>query len=226
MKLLGVELEVTVLKLKNTANTFINTLSNTTSAARIWTFPDKDITVAGYTDIKKICDFRLTLTTAVPVTTSDVTGATTIYCTPFNGNSIALYDGTNWNLRQSAEFSIALGTLTSGKPYDVFCYDNSGTPTLELLAWTNDTTRATALTRQDGILCKSGALTRRYLGSFYTTSTTTTEDSFVKRYLFNYYNRVEKPLRGLNQQIVGHKLVQLYGRQIVVLLTKFPYLKE
>jgi hypothetical protein len=142
-------------------------------------------------------DFRLTLTSGLPVTTSDVTGATTIYCTPYKGNKIALYDGANWNIRTSAEFSLALGTLSSGKPYDVFCYDNAGTPTLGSLAWTNDTTRATALARQDGVLVKSGDATRRYLGSFYTTSTTQTEDSIANRYLFNYYHRVKRLMRRL-----------------------------
>jgi hypothetical protein len=142
-----------------------------------------------------IQDFRLTLTTGVPVTTSDVTGATTIYCAPYKGNSIALFDGTNWNVRTSNQFSLALGTLTSGLPYDVFCYDNAGTPTLEFTAWTNDTTRATALTYQDGVLSKTGALTRRYLGTFYTTATTTTEDSASKRFLWNYYHRVHRNLR-------------------------------
>lgn len=135
-------------------------------------------------------DFRLTLTSGVPVTTADVTGATTIYCTPYKGNQISLYDGAAWNTRSSAEFSLALGTLTSGKPYDIFCYDNAGVPTLEFLAWTNDTTRATALVYQNGILVKSGAPTRRYLGSFYTTSTTQTADSNEFRYLYNHYNNV------------------------------------
>ncbi|MES2910633.1 MAG: hypothetical protein V4718_04555 [Pseudomonadota bacterium] len=139
-----------------------------------------------------IQDFRLSLTTAVPVTTADVTGATTLYATPFAGKNIALYDGTNWNVRQSAEFSVALGALTASIGYDVFCYDNAGVPTLELLAWTSATVRATALVRQDGVLVKSGAPTRRYMGSFYTTSTTTTADAAVStsgRYLFNYANR-------------------------------------
>ena len=140
-----------------------------------------------------INDFRLTLTTGTPVTTSDVTGATTVYMTPYTGNRIGLYDGSNWAVYSTAEISVALGTITSDQGYDVFCYANSGVPTLEILAWTNNTTRATALVMQDGILCKTGALTRRYIGSFLTTSTTTTEDSSSKRYLFNYYNRVEKP---------------------------------
>ena len=136
-------------------------------------------------------DFRLSLTTATPVTTGDVTGAGTLYCVPYVGNRITLYDGTRWNTRTSAEFSLAL-TLTSGKPYDVFCYDNSGTPTLETLIWTNDTTRATALAYQNGVLVKSGAATRRYLGSLYASGSNTTEDSVTNRYLFNYYHQKDR----------------------------------
>lgn len=141
-------------------------------------------------------DFRLSLTTGLPVTTADVTAATTIYAVPKTGVQISLYDATvvAWITRQSGEFSLALGTLTSGKPYDVFCYSNAGTPTLEALAWTNDTTRATALAYQYGILVKSGDATRRYMGTFYTTSTTTTEDSASKRFLYNYYHRVKRHL--------------------------------
>lgn len=146
-----------------------------------------------------INDFRLTLTTGVPVTTADVTGATTIYCAPYKGNRIALYDGSSWNVVTSAEFSLALGTLSNNTNYDVFCYSNSGTPTLEFTAWTNATTRATALTYQDGVLVKTGALTRRYMGTFLTTSTTTTEDSAAKRFLFNYYNRVARRMRAVQE---------------------------
>lgn len=141
------------------------------------------------------CEFRLTLTTAVPVTTSDVTAATTVYVTPYKGNKIALYDGTYWHMRSSAEMSIAVPNTTSTM-YDLFCYDSAGTPTLEALVWTNDTTRATALTLQNGVLVKTGALTRRYLGSFRTgTVAGQTEDSLAKRYVWNYYNRVLREMR-------------------------------
>lgn len=144
------------------------------------------------------CQGRLTLTTATPVTTSDVTGATTIYFTPYLGNLLALYDGsTKWTVYPFTEFSLALGTLTNALPYDVFAYDNAGTPTMEFTAWTNATTRATALVLQNGVLSKTGALTRRYLGTFYTTATTTTEDSMAKRFVWNYYNRVKRPMRVL-----------------------------
>lgn len=140
-------------------------------------------------------DFRLTLTTGTPVTTSDVTAATTIYCTPYKGNAISLYTGTKWNVYRSGEFTLALGTLTASLPYDIFCYVSGGVPTLELLAWTSATARATALARQDGVLIKTGDATRRYLGTFFTTSTTTTEDSVANRYLWNMYHRVPRKMR-------------------------------
>ena len=146
----------------------------------------------------QICEFRLTLTSATPVTNSDVTSATTVYVSPYKGNRIALYDGsTRWNVRSSAEMSIAV-PATTDTMYDLFCYDNSGTPTLEALAWSSDTARATNLTLQDGVLVKSGATTRRYLGSFRTTGVSgRTEDSFAKRYVWNYYNRVRRAMRVL-----------------------------
>lgn len=161
-------------------------------------FVDIDSQPASSTVDNSVNDFRLTLTTGTPVTTADVTGATTIFACPYKGNRIALFDGSTWNMRTSAQFSLALGTLVSGKPYDVFCYDNAGTPTLEFLVWTNDTTRATALTYQDGVTVKTGAVTRRYLGTFYTTATTTTEDSATKRYLWNNDNRVHRAMQAVD----------------------------
>lgn len=145
---------------------------------------------------------RLTLTTGVPVTTAEVTAATTVYYCPYVHNMIRLYDGSNWKLYQFTERSISVPASTS-QMYDVFLYDNAGTLTLELVAWTNDSTRATTLTYQDGVLVKSGDATRRYLGSFRTTTVSgQTEDSLSNRYLWNYYNRVSKHLRVQNS--TGH----------------------
>jgi hypothetical protein len=139
-------------------------------------------------------DGRLTLTTAVPVTTSDVTAATTVYLTPFKGNKIALYSGSEWEEFTLTEISIAV-PATTNTMYDIFVYDSSGL-TLEAVAWTNDTTRATALAVQDGVYVKNGATGRRYVGSFRTTAVSgQTEDSFLKRTLWNYYNRVDRPFR-------------------------------
>lgn len=140
------------------------------------------------------CNGRLTLESGVPISTTDQAAKTNIYFTPYLGNCIGIFDGTSWTLRTFSELTLALGTLTSGKNYDVFVYDNSGTLTLEALVWTDDTTRATALALQDGVYSKTGALTRRYLGTFRTTATTTTEDSNAKRFVWNAYNQVPRKL--------------------------------
>lgn len=138
-------------------------------------------------------DGRLTLTTGVPVTTADVTAAGTLYYTPYVGNKIATYDGSaNWTVSAFTEKSLTL-TLTSGFNYDIFIVDS--TLALEALVWTNDTTRATALVYQDGILVKSGQTTRRYLGTIRASASNQTEDSFAKRFVWNYYNRVDRPMR-------------------------------
>lgn len=142
-----------------------------------------------------ICEFRLTGTTATPVPTADQTAIGTLYCTPKTGNLIALYDGSaGWNIRSSAEFSIPVPAVAN-TVHDVFCYDNAGVPTLELLAWTNDTTRATALTMQDGVYVKTGATTRRYMGTVRTNGANKVVDAQNARWLWNYYNRVRRPMR-------------------------------
>ena len=137
---------------------------------------------------------RLTLTSGTPVTTADVTGATNVYYTPYLHNQIQLWDGVRWATISFTETTLALGTVTSDLPYDVFGYLSAGVLTLEKLAWTNTTTRATAVTLQDGRYCKSGDKTRLYLGTFHSTSTTQTEDSDAKRFLWNMYNRADKRL--------------------------------
>lgn len=131
---------------------------------------------------------RLSLSTSDP-TATDITGSS-IYFHPFTGNKIALYDGTIWKVHVLPKLTLALSGLTAGKNYDIFVYDNSGTLTLEILVWTNDTTRATSLVRIDGVLCKSGDTTRRYLGTFQATGTTTTADAESQWFLWNCYNRL------------------------------------
>jgi hypothetical protein len=45
------------------------------------------------------------------------------------------------------------------------------------------------------VLVKSGDSTRRYLGSFYALTATTTEDSARQRLLWNYYHRARRNMR-------------------------------
>lgn len=145
---------------------------------------------------------RLTLTSGTPVTTNDVTAATTLYLSPLYGGkfTLSLDNGSGLEvIRLSAEISISLAGLTANKNYDVFGYDNSGTLALELLAWSTDAARATALANNNlGFLVKSGTVTRRYLGTIRITGTTgQCEDSKTKRYVWNLYNRRSRPMEKL-----------------------------
>ena len=142
---------------------------------------------------------RLTLTSGEPVMTTTVTAAGTLYYTPYTGNVIWLYVGSTWVPRTFSEISIALSGGTASRPHDVFAYDNAGSVALELVAWTNDTTRATALARQDGVLIKNGAPTSLYLGTIYLNSSKHCYHRFggdaaagvnAVFWAWNYYNRV------------------------------------
>lgn len=147
--------------------------------------------------LKSIVNGRLTLTTGVPVTTADVTAATTLYFAPYQGNQVALYTGTRWVVVTFAQLSIAV-PATTATMYDVFLDYNGGTPQLAVTAWTNDTTRATALTTQDGVYVQTGNLDWRYLGSVRTTAVSgTLTDSESYRGVWNYYNRVATAVRRL-----------------------------
>jgi hypothetical protein len=142
-----------------------------------------------------VCEGRLTALTATAVPTSDVTAATSIYFTPYKGNRIALYDGTRWHIVAFTELSIALGADAANTNYDVFGVLSAGALTIERLAWSSDTGRATNLTFQNGVYVKTGDTTRRYLGTYRTTGTVgQTENSRAKRFVWNYYHRVRQDM--------------------------------
>lgn len=143
-------------------------------------------------------DYRLTGVTLTPVMTADSAALSTIYLTPWKGNRIALYDGTNWAIYTPGEVSLAVTGRTTDLPFDIFAYSSAGVVTLEFLNWTNATTRATGLTRQDGVWTKTGDATRRYVGSCRARSGTTFHwvtqgdgaSTPTKLDLFNADNRV------------------------------------
>ncbi|WP_315731662.1 MULTISPECIES: hypothetical protein [unclassified Bradyrhizobium] len=139
---------------------------------------------------------RLTLTSGTPITTADVTAATNVYYTPYNGNIITLYDGAIWVPVKFTEITLALTGLTANTNYDVWGRINSGALALDTTAWTNATTRATAIAQQDGVDVKSGDATRRLLGTIRITGTTgQCEDSIARRYVSNRYNDVPRPMQ-------------------------------
>jgi hypothetical protein len=95
---------------------------------------------------------RLTLTSGVPITTTDVTGATTVYYTPDIGVQIPIYDGTaNMVPTTFAEISQATTDTTkspaavaANSVYDVFVWNDSGTiRATRGPAWSSDTSRGT-----------------------------------------------------------------------------------
>lgn len=148
-------------------------------------------------DMANICEGRLTLTAATAVTTSDASGSPLRY-TPYKGNTCAIYDSTNtkWVLLKFSEINLPLASLSAGTNYDVFLYNNAGALTIDtFVAWTNNTTRATGLVSQDGVLVKSGDTTRRYVGTFRATAANATQDTLTQRFVWNYQNRVQRKLQ-------------------------------
>jgi hypothetical protein len=168
------------------------------AASRLYVYNDgawRAVGTGTETVLPSVCDARLTLTQGVPVTTSDVIGASTVYLTRYRGAHVALWDGSQWVLHEvpSGDVSLALSGLTAGKNYDVFVYDDEGTLTLVLgSAWTNDTTRADALAYQDGVRVLASDHTRRLVGTIRATAATTTEDSVTKRFKLNEAHRVPR----------------------------------
>jgi|694.fasta_scaffold02901_15 hypothetical protein len=165
--------------------------------------------IAGNASNNNVVDGRLTIYTGDPIG-SEVgnTFGSTLYFTPFNGNRISLYDTTNsrWQIHTFSEISISLATgYAANTMYDVFIFDNAGTKTLELTAWTTQggyaSPTATASARstgsvlalQDGVYVKSGSPNKRYIGTARTIGTAGfISDGTDKRFLWNMYNRVNK----------------------------------
>jgi hypothetical protein len=161
---------------------------------------------------------RLTLTTATPVTTSDVTGATTVYYTPCKGTKIPLYDGTRWRIHTFAEMS-QLTTDATKSPaavsanavYDVFVWlDGSTLRATRGPAWTSDTARGTGagsaeLELFEGrhvnkVAITNGPAARRglYVGTIRSDSSSQINDSIAKRHVWNTYNRVRRSMQALD----------------------------
>lgn len=94
---------------------------------------------------------RITLTTATPVMTATTVNQTTVYYTPYRGNLVPIYDGTNIIPTAFAEVSQATTDATkspaaaaNNSNYDVFCWIDSGTNRCTRgPPWTSDTGRGT-----------------------------------------------------------------------------------
>lgn len=151
-------------------------------------------------------NLRISVVSGVPVSSGDLTARTTLFLVPYNGDSISLYDGTNWGLFSISGTAVSLSTaaIASGSIYDIYCYNNAGIPALELSnPWTGGiTSRADAIQFVNGIPLKSGTLTRRFVGTVWGRNSGTIDDGRQYRGVWNWDNRVTRPMDFTNAS--GH----------------------
>jgi len=112
---------------------------------------------------------RLTLQTGVPVMTTTQSAKTTIFYTPYLGNMVPIYDGTNMVPTATAEISVLTTDTTknpaaigASKVNDWFIWNDSGTIRISHGPdWTSDTARSagTALTLVNGIWLNNASIT-------------------------------------------------------------------
>jgi hypothetical protein len=112
----------------------------------------------------------------------------TIGYAPFTSNLVPFWDGSMWDYKVIADagISASVAALANGV-YDVSL---TSAGALSLVAWTNTTTRATALTYRNGI-GQIGANT--WLGTIYVVSGLVSE-RIALRGVWNAYNRILRPL--------------------------------
>lgn len=151
---------------------------------------------------------RLTLETAVPVSTSDQSGKTTIYYTPHKHNRIPIYNGTEWVLETFSELSQTT-TDTTRSPaavandtvYDLYVWNNGGTITLSRgAAWSSATSRGTGAgtaqqVRLNGRLVNAVSITNgpaanrgTYVGTVRSNGSAQLTDTAAARLVWNAYN--------------------------------------
>jgi len=105
---------------------YVCTTTGTTSTA-VWTA----INASSATAAVPPPQGRLTLTSATPVVTGDVTAATAVYYTPFVGNLVPIYNGTTMIPTEFSELTLSLvASHAANIIYDLFVFSNSGVLTL------------------------------------------------------------------------------------------------
>lgn len=169
---------------------------------------------------------RLTLETGVPVSTSDQTAKTTVYYQPYEGDyaPFSLSDSNSYEMCTIGVSGLSLaldsdsghtGYHQSGKNFDLFLYRRGSSAVFTLAtgpAWTNDTTRASAISKPNGIWANTSSMTVRfgtsagdteslsagegvYVGTIRCSANGQTEDSLANRFVWNAYNRRPRPMQ-------------------------------
>lgn len=116
---------------------------------------------------------RLTLTTATPVMTADVTAATTLFYDTYQGNQVPVWNGSSMTGLTITADEVSMGLSATNHPasgfFDVFAVNNSAALALCTVAWTNGTTRASAVSLKNGVWTISAAPTHCFGGASGTT---------------------------------------------------------
>lgn len=120
------------------------------------------------------------------------TSATVLTLQRQNGSTLPVKTGGIWQARELPSAGITLGTggLSASTLYYVYCYDSSGTLTLEASA------TAPTADSDTGVQIKTADTSRTLVGMLYTNGSTQFADSATSRTVLSYYNR--KNLYGQN----------------------------
>jgi len=170
---------------------YVCTTTGTASTA-VWTA----VNAATAANVVPAPQGRLTLTSGTPVLTGDVSAATAVYYTAYNGDDVPIYNGTSF-VPQSIVTELQL-TLTSSHVanniYDFFIFSNSGVVTLGTgPSWSAGTagsivagscargtsTGGAALARLQGILTNAVSMTIRYGDGTTTTTVSANQATYV-----------------------------------------------
>jgi hypothetical protein len=131
---------------------------------------------------------RLTLQSATPVMTSSQTAPQTVFYAPYVNQFVPIWNGSTlqqYNFCSSLSDQVGLSLVMGGSAswpvtnnFDVFVTLNAGVPVLASVQWTNQTTRATALSIFGGMLTNATTATMR-LSASTTLSVPTNQGTFL-----------------------------------------------
>lgn len=132
-----------------------------------------------------------------------------LYLTAHVGNAVSLYSGANWQSVQiSSKLISTFSSLDPNTIYDIFGYLNANDISFELISWAMyspateeepspqplNSYRSTNISKFQGVWCKTGDNTRRYIGTIRTGSSAFV-DNETNRFICNHYNKVKKRIR-------------------------------
>lgn len=87
---------------------------------------------------------RLTLSSNTPIITADATAQTSIYYTPYIGNSLPIYNGTIFINTTFAQLTLTLNTTNhpQSQVFDIYASLQSGNVILSAMYWGNNSSRS------------------------------------------------------------------------------------